>query len=261
MTQRGAMGLDYTVAFALADDSVGQIVALTITSTPAGILDGPDALSQARGRVVMALREGYDKCREDNAKWWGGFWGISSVSIPDAGLQNQYDLCKYFYGAASASDAPPIPLQGVWTCDNGDLPPWKGDYHNDLNTQMTYLAYPEAGLFEQGESFLNLNERLLKQYRNFARSFYDVPGAVVPGVMTLGGKATGGWGQYSLSPTNGAWVAQIVLPALAVHRGRGVSPFPGLPLLRSGGGGAPCSGQSRRVRAAQVTSFIITGDL
>ena len=33
--------------------------------------------------------------------------------------------------------APPMPLQGVWTADAGSLPPWKGDYHNDLNTQMT----------------------------------------------------------------------------------------------------------------------------
>jgi alpha-L-fucosidase 2 len=31
-----------------------------------------------------------------------------------------------------------MPLQGVWTADAGGLPPWKGDYHNDLNTQMTY---------------------------------------------------------------------------------------------------------------------------
>jgi alpha-L-fucosidase 2 len=96
----------------------------------------------------------------------------------------------------------------VWTCDNGELPPWKGDYHNDLNTQMTYLAYPAAGLFEQGMSWLNFNTRLLPQYRSFAKSFYGVDGAVVPGVMTISGKPMGGWGQYSLSPTHSAWVAQ-----------------------------------------------------
>ncbi len=73
---------------------------------------------------------------------------------------------------------------------------------------MTYLAYPAAGLFDQGMSWLNFNTRLLPQYRSFARSFYGVDGAIVPGVMTISGKPMGGWGQYSLSPTHSAWVAQ-----------------------------------------------------
>jgi len=51
---------------------------------------------------------------------------------------------QHFNGAASRPDAPPIPLQGVWTRDDGDLAPWKGDFHHDLNTQMTYLAYHTA---------------------------------------------------------------------------------------------------------------------
>lgn len=101
-----------------------------------------------------------------------------------------------------------MPLQGVWTADEGGLPPWKGDYHNDLNTQMMYLAAPEAGLFDQDESFLEFNWKLLPAYRRFARSFYNVPGAVVPGVEALDGQQLGGWAQYSFSPTMGAWVAQ-----------------------------------------------------
>ena len=71
-----------------------------------------------------------------------------------------------------------------------------------------YLAAPEAGLFEQNESFLNFNWRLLPVYRKFAHSFYNVPGAVVPGVEALDGQQLGGWSQYSFSPVMGAWVAQ-----------------------------------------------------
>ena len=48
---------------------------------------------------------------------------------------------------------------------------------------------------------------LLPRFRAFARTFYQAPGAAVPGVMTLDGKPMSGWVQYSLSPTNGAWVA------------------------------------------------------
>ena len=49
-----------------------------------------------------------------------------------------------------------MPLQGVWTADNGGLPPWKGDYHNDLNTQMTYFGYHAAGNFDEGACYLDL---------------------------------------------------------------------------------------------------------
>ena len=131
------------------------------------------------------------------------------MTIPDGRLQQHYELVKYFYGAASRVGAPPMPLQGVWTADNGNLPPWKGDYHNDLNTQTTYIAYQAAGLFEAGESFLRYMSGLLPEFRAFATSFYGVDGAVVPGVMAQDGRATAGWAQYSLSPTNGAWVSHL----------------------------------------------------
>jgi alpha-L-fucosidase 2 len=117
-----------------------------------------------------------------------------------------YNLVKYFYGAASRPGAPPIPLQGVWTRDDGNLPPWKGDFHHDLNTQMTYLPYHAAGLVDSGRSFIDYNWDLLPTYRKFAQVFYGVEGAAMPGVATLAGKPTAGWSQYALSPTNALWV-------------------------------------------------------
>jgi len=116
---------------------------------------------------------------------------------------------RYFYGAASRRGAPPMPLQGVWSADAGSLPPWKGDYHNDLNTQMTYIAYRTSGDFDEGACFLDYLWNLLPTFRKFAREFYNAPGAAVPGVMSLAGQPLGGWGQYSLSPTMGAWNAHL----------------------------------------------------
>jgi alpha-L-fucosidase 2 len=102
-----------------------------------------------------------------------------------------------------------MPLQGVWTADSGGLPPWKGDYHNDLNTQMTYIAYQAAGHFEEGAAFLDLLWDLLPRFRQFAREFYGTGGAAVPGVMTLAGQPLGGWPHYSLSPAQGAWLGHL----------------------------------------------------
>ena len=132
-----------------------------------------------------------------------------AVFVPEPHILQHYYLVRYFYGAASRRGAPPMPLQGVWSADAGSLPPWKGDYHNDLNTQMTYMGYQAAGHFDEGASFLDFLWDLLPTFRKFAKDFYDAPGAAVPGVMSLQGQALGGWGQYSLSPTMGAWNAHL----------------------------------------------------
>jgi alpha-L-fucosidase 2 len=204
LVQWAAQGLRYAIVAGTRPDGDGLLLAATITSTA----DGADPLQLGRARVALALRRGHQRMQAEHRAWWRRFWAVSSVQVPDSAIQAQYDLAKYFYGSASRRGAPPMPLQGVWTADGGTLPPWKGDFHNDLNTQMTYLACDAAGLDQACDSWLDFNWRLLPSYRTFARRFFGVPGAAVPGVMALDGQALGGWGQYSLSPTMGAWVAQ-----------------------------------------------------
>ncbi len=204
MVQEAADGLKYAVVVSSKRVEDETQLAVAITSTN----DGEDPLVIGRQRVTAALATGFDAMLRPHQQWWQKFWKTSDVQVPHAGIQHHYNLVKYFYGAASRPGAPPMPLQGVWTRDDGGLPPWKGDFHHDLNTQTTYLAYPTAGLFEAGSSFVDYNWKLLPQYRKFAREFYGVEGAAVPGVATLSGKPTAGWAQYALSPTNGLWVGQ-----------------------------------------------------
>ncbi len=199
--QEAADGLRYCVCVSRSRRADATLLAVTVTSTK----DGPSPLEAAQARVAAALARGYDKMREPHVAWWRDFWGKSSVAVPEPDILRHYYLVQYFYGAASRRGAPPMPLQGVWTADAGGLPPWKGDYHNDLNTQMTYIAYQAAGRFDEGRSFLDFMWDLLPVFRKFAKDFYDAPGAAVPGVMSLAGQPLGGWGHYSLSPTMGAW--------------------------------------------------------
>ena len=107
---------------------------------------------------------------------------------PDADILRHYYLVQYFYGAASRAGLPPMPLQGVWTADEGGLPPWKGDYHNDLNTQMTYIAYQTAGHFDEGAATSTSCGICCPPSAASRSDFYDAPGAAVPGVMSLAGK-------------------------------------------------------------------------
>ncbi len=158
-----------------------------------------------------ALQKGYDAALQGHAAWWKNFWAQSSVSVPEPEIQKYYTFARYLYmGAGSAlCCASPAPLQGVWTANNGSLPPWKGDYHNDLNTQMTYIGYQTAGNFDQGASYLDYLWNLAPFCREFAHDFYGTNGLATPGVMSLAGQPLGGWGAYSLSPTMSAWNAHL----------------------------------------------------
>lgn len=203
--QKAADGFSYAVCAGWRKAGDETLLALTVSTNR----EGGSAREVAEKRVKATLERGYDEFLTGHLRWWTAFWNKSDVSFPEPHILKHYVLVRYFHGAASRRGAPPMPLQGVWTADAGSLPPWKGDYHNDLNTQMTYMAYQTAGHFEEGAAFLDLLWKLRPEFRKFAKDFYQAPGIAVPGVMSLAGQALGGWGHYSLSPTMGAWNAHL----------------------------------------------------
>ncbi len=168
-------------------------------------------------KVINSIIQGYRDIRLNDfetelkfhRQWWQKFWKKSSVALPDKRLEQHYYLCRYFYGSASRAGAPPIPLQGVWTADDNTLPPWRGDYHHDLNTQFTYIAYHNSGDFDAGRCFLDFIFSQVDTYRACARDYYGKPGIAIPGVASLNGQSLGGWPQYSFSPTCSIWVATM----------------------------------------------------
>ncbi len=203
--QEAALGMRYVVALGSRRAGDATLYAVAVTAT----MDDADPLALAKRRVRAALDAGWDAQRAPHAAWWARFWSQSQVSVPDPAILRHYYLARYFHGAASRRSAPPMPLQGVWTADAGSLPPWKGDYHNDLNTQMTYMAYQSAGHFDEGLSYLDFLWDRRPRFQRFAREFYGTDGLATPGVMTLAGEPLAGWVQYSLSPTMSAWSAHL----------------------------------------------------
>ncbi|MCB1120959.1 MAG: glycoside hydrolase N-terminal domain-containing protein [Verrucomicrobiae bacterium] len=200
-TQKTAEDLvfNFTVKWQKAGDELLVAIA-TATNTETRNPELKSVLDATR-----ALVQGWTRLRDSNTSWWKNFYNASAVTIPLPRLQHHYNLVKYLYGSASRSYANPMPLQGIWTADEGGLPPWKGDYHNDLNTQMTYVAWQAAGLVDSGMSYLNYYVDRMPQFREYGRSFFGLDGAMIPGVMTLRGQAMGGWPQYAMGLTAGLW--------------------------------------------------------
>ena len=114
----------------------------------------------------------------------------------------------YKFGSASREDSYPISLQAVWTADNGKLPPWKGDYHHDLNTQLSYWPAYAGNHLKEELGYLNTLWAQREVYHTFTRQYFEKDGMAIPGVCTLTGEPMGGWIQYSLSQTTSAWLAQ-----------------------------------------------------
>ena len=140
------------------------------------------------------------------SEFWPKFNAKSAVSIPDADMQRMYDIAMYLYGVGARAGHAPLALQGLWTADNGNLPPWHGDYHNDLNTEMTYWAAGPAGHIEALEAFADFYIERLPECREFCRKiFRGGDGAVIPPTMGYAAQPILGWTAYTIPPIHGIW--------------------------------------------------------
>jgi len=151
--------------------------------------------------------KGMDEAFSDHTGWWTWYWSQSDINIPDSLLQKQYYLEMYKFGSAARADAPPICLQAVWTADNGKLPPWKGDFHHDLNTQLSYWPSYTGNYLELEKGFINWLWKYRPAFKKYTREYFGTEGMNVPGVTTLEGEPLGGWIQYSMGPTIASWLA------------------------------------------------------
>jgi alpha-L-fucosidase 2 len=156
--------------------------------------------------INFALKEptGWDT----HAAWWKDYWNRSSISIPDSILEKQYWLDMYKFGCVARANTPPISLQAIWTADNGNLPPWKGDLHHDLNTELSYWPGYAANHLDLTASFTNWLWKVRPVNKRWTKQYFAAEGLNVPGVTTISGKPMGGWIQYAMSPTTAAWMAQ-----------------------------------------------------
>lgn len=163
---------------------------------------------KATEKTQEAMTRGIDRDYQTHMDFWKNYWAQSSVTLPDPVLQKQYDNEMYKYGSATRENSYPISLQAVWTADNGKLPPWKGDYHHDLNTQLSYWPTYTGNHLTEGMGYLNTLWNQRDVYKEYTKEYFGKDGMNIPGVCTLLGVPMGGWIQYSMSQTVSAWLAQ-----------------------------------------------------
>jgi len=201
--QQGWGGFRFAVAVCWRKSDSGWIGAWSIATSN----ESHNPLKTARKNCEKALQSGFSNAISTHRQWWDSYWDKSSVRIPNKIIERQWYLEMYKFGAAARPDTPPISLQGPWTADNMKIPPWKGDYHHDLNTELCYWPAYSGNQLEGAFGFVNWLWKTRQNARAWTRRFFDMPGLNVPMTADLNQEQIGGWHQYTHSATTAAWLA------------------------------------------------------
>jgi len=209
--QQGWGGFRFAVVVCWRKSQSAWIGAWSIASTggsrTAPTNESEDPLKTARKNCEKALQAGFSNAISTHRQWWDSYWYKSSVRVPNKIIERQWYLEMYKFGAAARSGTPPISLQGPWTADNMKIPPWKGDYHHDLNTELCYWPAYSGNQLDGAFGFVNWLWETKDSARAWTRRFFDMPGLNVPMTADLNQEQIGGWHQYTHSATTAAWLA------------------------------------------------------
>ena len=144
--------------------------------------------------------------KKEHCLYWKKYYRQSEVVTGDNKLDKLYNFSRYFFACNSKGDYP-MSLEGVWTRNDGNLPPWKGDYHLDINLEMSYESYMKTGNFNEGKVLVDYLWNNRNQFKKLAKTFANSEGYFIPGVMTQNCQPLGGWPMYALNPCQGIWIS------------------------------------------------------
>lgn len=196
--QKGYGGFFYDVALEYTVKG-GQLTGVWSVTSSLMSERAPEIIKEAMTRSIAT---DYKRHKQ----WWERFWAKSAIDVPDKVLERQYYNEIYKLGSVTRRNSPIIPLQGVWTADNGLLPPWKGDVHHDLNTELSYWPCYTGNYLDEGFGYLQTLWDQRETNRKYTRQYFGCGGINVPGVATLTGEPMGGWIQYAMSQTVSSWL-------------------------------------------------------
>ncbi len=174
--------------------------------------DDPDPLANARRTLEAARRRGVASLQAEHRAWWQERWMRSSVRLPDEELERLWINGIYKLASSSHLSAP-ANLQGLWPPD-GEFPPWRGDYHCDMNVQQTYWPAYSSNQLDLAEP---LNRWLLEtaspQAEALTKRFFGVDGLWMGGAYDVRGRLLGGksnWFTVQYWLGGGGWLAQYI---------------------------------------------------
>lgn len=159
-----------------------------------------------KGKAILnSYYKNKSKNLDNHNSFWDSYYRNGVISTPDEQINDLYIKGLYYFGSNSRKKYP-LTLQGVWTQNNDNLPPWKSDLHNDINVEMTYDYYFISNHKDEGKVLVDYLYSHRPAFKKFAKEFMHSDGLLIPGVMSQDGLPLGGWPQYALSPMVSIWI-------------------------------------------------------
>jgi len=122
--------------------------------------------------------------------------------IPDPDLEVMlFQYARYLMISSSRPGCMPANLQGVWNPYN--WPPWRSDYHTDVNVQMNYWFVDQANLPECFRPLAEWVHSIREVRRDATMKEFGVRGWATRSENGIFGGAT-----YHWVPGDASWVAQ-----------------------------------------------------
>ena len=172
---------------------------------------GPDPLPRVSTQVAAAAAQAYGALLASHQKDYRSLFDRVRLDLGEAaperrelptdqrlatytreGADPELEALHFQYGRylliASSRDSLPANLQGLW--NNSPTPPWRSDYHTNINVQMNYWPAEPANLAELHRPFLDFVRSQLPLYRRAvaeaAALALSQPGVERPGITPWG---------------------------------------------------------------------------
>lgn len=134
---------------------------------------------------------------------------------------------RYLMISCSRPGSLPANLQGLWNPDNN--PPWRCDYHSDVNLQMNYWFTDPANLSETFKPYADYQSSVREVRRENTRKKF---GENIRGWATRSENGIFGGASYLWVPGDAAWLAQNLWDHYAYTRDKGYLAEIAYPILK-----------------------------
>ena len=168
--------------------------------------ESEDPRAEAIGRLEACLAEEENEAKRESERFWKSFWNRSYIDLESREVEKTWYMGIYLIGSSSRRGSPAMPgLQGVWI--ENYSPPWKGDYHTDLNIEMNYWPVYISNHLDLAEPFYRCYKNLITKFKKDTRAYYGTEGIKVPIAHDLKGNYLAGYIGGLFWQGSSAWIA------------------------------------------------------
>jgi alpha-L-fucosidase 2 len=169
--------------------------------------DGPFDVSADGRRLVLSLGP-VAVDADAHRDVWRERRSRSMLHVPDPALQALWETEIYKLHCATRPGAAPISLQGPWS-PHGAPPAWGGDYHFNVNVQMSYWPVWTANRLDVAQSLFDWLERARPAFEAFCRDHFGIGGQFVPSATDIDGRCRYEWATVNLAFSSGPWLVHL----------------------------------------------------